>query len=67
MSDIGLAISLKQFLGLDLQFLCHAVYVSRRQQNVLAVDAAPAAHGAMKPEGFIRPDFHAVKIVYDFF
>ena len=37
------------------------------QQNVLSVNAALAAHGAMKSEGLVHSDFQAVKIVYDFF
>ena len=47
--------------------LCYIAIGSNLASPLEQVNAALAAHGAMKPEGFIHSDFHAIKIVYDFF
>lgn len=66
-ADISFAVGFKQFCGRYPKLLCHVIDISRRQKDILPIDAAFAAHGAVKRKRLIHTDLHCLKIVYDIF
>ncbi|EET59037.1 hypothetical protein BRYFOR_08946 [Marvinbryantia formatexigens DSM 14469] len=65
-TDVCLAILFYEFLWGNLEFPGNPEYIFRRQKNIIAMDTAFPALGAVKGKGFVQTNLHFLKIVEQF-